>query len=340
MIKVIVVDDEVWVRKGIVKAIDWERHGLQLAGEAADGEDAYALALQLMPHIMLIDMRMPGMDGRQLLRLLKERFPQMIAIVISGYSHFEYTREAILQGAFDYVLKPIKKTELAQTLQKAAEEARRRFGISAASGLRAGDKGGDNPVDNPGSEGFAKAGFDGTTGAGGGAHSGHGWTVGPDETGRPASAALGDAAGSGAGRTTGPNRPDGSEFGCGGAVAGGVSAAEIRPHLRRRQPSIVESIVLDIMNEYDKPLALSDFARKYHINPDYLSRLFKKETGKTFSDFVTECRIGKAKELLERTNYKYFEISNLVGYEDYRHFSQVFKRSVGMTPGEYKHRTG
>jgi two-component system response regulator YesN len=263
MPKVIIVDDEIWVRKGIVKAIDWEQLGLELSGEAVDGEDAYALVLKETPHIMLMDMRMPGMDGRQLLKLLKERFPKMVTIVVSGFSHFEYTKEAIQYGAFDYVLKPIKKPELMQVLQRAVEEVKRRYGCPQFNedGQKA-DYGADT-------EGISS-----TAGAG------------------------------------------------------------------TRQPGIVESIVLDIMNQYDKPLVLSDFAKKYHMNPDYLSRLFKKETGKNFSDLVMECRIEKAKELLERTNYKYFEISCLVGYEDYRYFSQVFKKSVGMTPGEYKHQTG
>ncbi|OXM87435.1 response regulator transcription factor [Paenibacillus rigui] len=265
MPKLMIVDDEIWVRKGIVKAVDWQGLGLQPAGEAADGEAAYTQALIEKPHLMLMDMRMPGMDGRQLLRLLKEKLPDLLIIVVSGFSHFEYTREAILYGAFDYVLKPVKKTELTQVLARAIEELRRR-GIctesmeSRASGTRT-----------------------------------------REELGRESL----------------------------------LSQAAVS-----RLLSISESIVQEIVCGYDKPLALSDFAKKYHMHPDYLSRLIKKETGKNFSDLLTEYRIEKAKELLERTNYKYFEISTLVGYEDYRYFSQVFKRSVGMTPGEYKHRTG
>lgn len=257
MPRVMIVDDEIWVRKGIVKAVDWEGLGLQSAGEAADGEAAYAQALTERPHILLMDMRMPGMDGRQLLRLLKSKFPDMLIIVISGFSHFEYTREAIQYGAFDYVLKPVKKAELTQVLTRAVRELKRRGIIDALS---------DN-----------------------------------------------------ADRS-----------------AGALEAQTDAPTALLRPASITECIVQEIMSAYDKPLALSDFAKKYHLHPDYLSRLFKKETGKNFSDFLTECRMEKAKELLERTSYKYFEISTLVGYEDYRHFSQVFKKTIGMTLGEYK----
>ncbi|TDF90514.1 response regulator transcription factor [Paenibacillus piri] len=264
MPNVIIADDEIWVRKGIIKAIDWELHGLRLIGEAADGEDAYGLILKNSPDILLLDMRMPGMDGRELLRLMKERFPDVLSIVISGYSDFEYTREAIQHGAFDYVLKPVKKPELMQALERVVDELNHRNGMD-------------------GKEGKA---------------------------------------------------PDAAETGTGdnGAAASCKAGS--------RQSNIVENIVMDMMNQYDRPLSLSDFAKKYHVNADYLSRLFKKETGKNFRDLMTECRIEKAKELLERTNYKYFEISSLVGYEDYRHFSQVFKKAVGMTPSEYKHRTG
>jgi two-component system response regulator YesN len=126
MRQVMVVDDERWIRRGLIGAIPWEELGLTLAGEAEDGEDAYQLALQLKPDLMFLDMRMPGLDGRELLRLLAAELPELITIVVSGYSDFEYTKEAIRHNAFDYLLKPLKKDELHTVLGKALAELERR----------------------------------------------------------------------------------------------------------------------------------------------------------------------------------------------------------------------
>ncbi|MBW7456417.1 response regulator, partial [Paenibacillus sepulcri] len=70
MRSVMVVDDERWIRRGLIQSIPWERLGLELAGEAGDGEDAYQMALELAPDLLFLDMRMPGLDGKELLGML------------------------------------------------------------------------------------------------------------------------------------------------------------------------------------------------------------------------------------------------------------------------------
>lgn len=72
------------------------------------------------------------------------------------------------------------------------------------------------------------------------------------------------------------------------------------------------------------------------MHPDYLSRLFKKETGKNFVDYLTDHRIERAKALIVTSDLKNYEIADHVGYDDYRYFSQVFKKKTGMTIGEYR----
>ncbi|MGG4145325.1 response regulator [Paenibacillus algorifonticola] len=119
MRKVMVVDDERWIRRGLIQMIPWEELGLELACEAVDGEEGYELALRHKPDLLFLDMRMPGFDGKELLGLLAESLPDVVTIVVSGYSDFEYTKEAIRHKAFDYLLKPLKREELITVLGKA-----------------------------------------------------------------------------------------------------------------------------------------------------------------------------------------------------------------------------
>ena len=94
---------------------------------------------------------------------------------------------------------------------------------------------------------------------------------------------------------------------------------------------------LDYINEhYNQNITLNDMAEYNGISPYYLSRLFTKETGKNFVDYVNEVRIKKAKELLREDNYKYYEIAEMVGINDSHYFSKIFKKYTGITPSEYK----
>lgn len=87
---------------------------------------------------------------------------------------------------------------------------------------------------------------------------------------------------------------------------------------------------------YDQPLSLPQIAESRFLNADYVGRLFKKTTGSNFVDYLTEYRIAKATELMRYPQYKNYEIAELVGYEDYRYFSQIFKKKTGQTIGEYR----
>lgn len=126
MRRVMIVDDEKWIRRGLIQSISWNEWGLELVGEASDGAEGYEMALIKKPDLLFLDMRMPGLDGKQLLAMLSQEVPDLLTIVISGYSDFEYTKEAIRHKAFDYLLKPVKKDELAAVVEKALLELDRR----------------------------------------------------------------------------------------------------------------------------------------------------------------------------------------------------------------------
>ncbi|WNS46664.1 response regulator [Paenibacillus sp. MMS20-IR301] len=521
MRRVLIVDDEKWVRRGLIQSIGWSEYGLELAGEAENGDDAYTLALAERPDVLFLDMRMPGMDGKQLLALLSAELPELLVIVISGYSDFEYTKEAIRHKVFDYLLKPVRKEELNAVLHKACGELEQREEQQRMAAQGSGRGWFEALLDGPAAEEEA--------GAAG--------RMPPDWAGRELIACAGqsdtftepadwDAAGLLAGLREQLNRVRPFLFGNGGwdyeaAVLGGsartvvlavsarrmerddvlrvcgilqqvlkgsgcpaasagisqvkeqggklceavqeavqalkgrllgqqavileaggspaapgftypsgqermfllalqsgsstaaqqeytefhsrisletVSAgqlqrssllllyavekqlqakgadftvicgkspaayteilgarndaasvariftAELIPAVsgfynrlsEKQAGKVVEEMKQQVEAYYNQALSLQGIAQSYYMNPDYLSRMFKKATGKNFIDYLTDVRIGKAKELLKLSNYKNYEIAQMVGYEDYRYFSQIFKKKLGMTIGEYR----
>ncbi|WP_256759586.1 response regulator [Cohnella sp. WQ 127256] len=121
MYKYIVVDDEVLIRRGMLKKIRSADFGDQLlfAGEADNGEDGLELIRSVNPDIIITDMRMPEMDGKLLLQTLQQDYPDKKVIVVSGYSDYEYMKEAISAKVVGYLLKPFSRDEIRETLTKA-----------------------------------------------------------------------------------------------------------------------------------------------------------------------------------------------------------------------------
>ena len=83
-------------------------------------------------------------------------------------------------------------------------------------------------------------------------------------------------------------------------------------------------------------LSLSEIADCFHMNPSYLSRFYKQETGLNISDFIMSQRIRKAKKLLERPEFKINEIAQLSGFESSSYFSRAFRKSEGLSPQEWR----
>lgn len=105
MLKLLIVEDELLVRKGLITAIDWNSLGFEVIGDAADGQEALDIARKMHPDIVLTDVRMPKMDGIELIKVLRNEFPSTKVVVLSCYDDFEYVKEAMRLGAVDYILK-------------------------------------------------------------------------------------------------------------------------------------------------------------------------------------------------------------------------------------------
>lgn len=91
-----------------------------------------------------------------------------------------------------------------------------------------------------------------------------------------------------------------------------------------------------VTTHYNEPIYLREIAEDFYINSTYCCELFKKETGMTFTKYLTSLRIDKSKELLVNNNLTINDIARLVGYNDCYHFNKVFKKIIGIPPGQYR----
>lgn len=121
MIKVFLVEDEIIMREGIKRNIDWEKEGFSFVGEASDGELAYPMIQKTRPDILITDIKMPFMDGLELSRLVKQEIPDVKIIILSGYDDFELAQEGINIGITDYLLKPITGIKLLEAVKRVAQ---------------------------------------------------------------------------------------------------------------------------------------------------------------------------------------------------------------------------
>lgn len=114
--KILVVDDEEEIRKGIIKRIKWEELGFWVVGEAGNGIEALDLIDKTSPDLVLTDIKMPFMDGIKLAENIRDRFPTTKVVILSGFDDFEYAQVAIKLGVLRYILKPINASEMKSAL--------------------------------------------------------------------------------------------------------------------------------------------------------------------------------------------------------------------------------
>ncbi|MCX7709867.1 MAG: response regulator [Clostridia bacterium] len=108
MYKLLVVDDESMIRDGIVKGIPWQSLGYEICGEAENGLAAIGKLNECSPDVIISDIRMPQMDGIELMEYLSQKHPSIKMIILSGYSDFDYLKKSIKNNVYDYLLKPTR----------------------------------------------------------------------------------------------------------------------------------------------------------------------------------------------------------------------------------------
>ncbi|MEC0128302.1 helix-turn-helix domain-containing protein [Paenibacillus pabuli] len=118
-------------------------------------------------------------------------------------------------------------------------------------------------------------------------------------------------------------------------VIGGIIAFMLE-HRTSKKRDMISEIKEYVTAHYDEPISLAELAARFYMNPYYLSQFFKQKTGETYLNFLTHIRISKAKELLEQTDLKIYEICHKVGYSDAQHFARMFEKWTGFKPRDYR----
>ncbi len=355
--RVIIIDDEPWTRDVIKSLGQWDMLGLEVVGEASDGEYGLALIGQLKPEIILTDVRMPHLNGIDLLERLRNEGNPAKVIIISGYDDFSYTRSAFKLNANDYLLKPVKPEELNEQLRRCVEE------------LNA-----QHQSDTPGEldlEGFMnvewvndyfalrnKAGeclyADDAETLRGLFKQMHSLITEREGAAIPEKLIICiyyDLL-SGLQRfiiSSGYRIDDiyaGRETSF--VFSRGCTLDQILDHalklytaasnavsslIKTRGRVDVRKIESYIAENYLSGLTLEQTAERFYVSKEYLSKIFRSTAGESFSDYITSLKMDKAKELIRR-RVPLKEIGLMVGYTDQAHFYKAFKKYFGVTPGE------
>lgn len=251
MYDVLVVDDEHLVIDGIRRIFERYCGAFRVAALTNDGGSALELIENRRFDLLITDIRMPVMDGLELIRLAKEKQPELLVILISGYEELEYYRKAIQRGVFAYILKPINIQEFVKTVGDAQEVLARR---------------------KPG------------------------------------------------------EKEESSE----------LPAGESAPSNSSKN---IREAISYLEKNFSKHISLTDVAEQVYMHPVYFSQIFKQRVGVTFSEYLTNLRMERAKEYLSLLDYKIKDIPQMVGFYDEKHFYKVFKKYTGMTPMEYRNHT-
>ena len=121
MYKLLVADDEYWTREKIRNMLDWEAYQITFMDPAQDGEEVLQIISGDRPDILITDINMPFVNGVELVRRIKKEYPDIVVFVISGYDDFEYVKQTLMDGAINYLLKPVARIDLVSALSRALE---------------------------------------------------------------------------------------------------------------------------------------------------------------------------------------------------------------------------
>lgn len=125
MLKMIIVEDEKLEREGLVDIFDWSSMDIKIVGTACDGIEGIALAQKTKPDIVITDIKMPGMNGLDMSKKVREILPQVKIIILTGYGDFNFAKKAIGISVSAYILKPIEEDEIIETVKSIVLECKK-----------------------------------------------------------------------------------------------------------------------------------------------------------------------------------------------------------------------
>ncbi|MFD1952951.1 response regulator [Paenibacillus thailandensis] len=343
--KVMIVDDEKWNRDMVRTLVEWDRHGLELAGEAEDGDGALNAIRETGSQIVITDMRMPGMDGVRLMERIHETYPDIKTIVVSGYDDFHYLKHAIRYRAVDYLLKPIDPKELNAILSKCVSDL-------ASASVQERELPLEMSLALSTCKQLLQRHFN-ELNRGGISHA--------LEQVRKELNVRG---------ITQPSRLERVVLELQVALKETMNAnmlsEEPLPPIGRNDTVTSETAIRFVEEQYLRVLdmlaasrkfknklnleeikqyaerhfaeniTLEQMAKVFYVSKEYLSKAFKQEYGLNLTDYILRQRMEKAKEWLLDEGLSIKAVAEMAGYEDVAYFYRVFKKHYGVAPGEMR----
>lgn len=347
--KIMIVDDEKLLRNGFKNMTDWSAKGINIIGEAMNGEDALEKLKTLSPDVVITDIKMPIMDGVTLTKKIKELYPNILILVLSSHDDYDYVRDSMKNGASDYLLKAsIDIDELCDTLKRITEDSQKsplynskninsesvklNFSIDkskirnylelqqydllkeyVATILKL-----SSPIPIIYMQDilrelffFIEYSLD---------------TLGFIDKNlkerKYTNSAIVNSIGTLQEAITWFN-----------STVDEIIKFSVNHN--KKHTKIINQINTYIEENFSSSISLSNIADKFFINKNYLCDIYKAETNSTINDYITTLRIEKSKELIRDTNLTLTQISYEIGYQNTSYFNRVFRKKTGISPSEY-----
>ncbi len=361
MNRVLIVDNSPLIRSSLSKQVEQWYDCYRVAGTAANGQSALDWLERNYADICITDVRMPVMDGIELLRQIRGRYPWMVVVMVSSYDEFAYAKESIQLEAIDYILKPVDRELLYSTLEKSHDRLQQaKFNEAHKLLLQQLPSHRDmlgkwreyikttNLEDMPI---LIVDTLDMLTE----------WTeeryyllnalsmawlylLAEEMKLEQVEITLSEGIDQGFGEPLLPCEKVKFYFRvCAvrrleeGAQTFLTNARNIIEHSNRK---VIDQIKEYLTKHFMEKLDYQLLASSIMLSRNYMADLFKQETGMTIGSYLVHLRMEEAKHLLQNTMLKTYEIAHQVGYEDYDHFAKIYKKYCGFTPMEYRKRLG
>jgi two-component system response regulator YesN len=344
MYKVLIIDDDKSTRYLLKRFKKWEAHGFIIKDEAADGKEALRKLKAFPFDLIITDIEMPGLNGIEFLQELKSMKKQSCVIFLSSHSNFEYAKQGIRLGVFDYMVKPFDDHSLSETLARVKayldkeylqrtkklyyfRESERKLAACLLSGCDP-DHGLLESIFVETAEMLEKNLY---------------------KTGILLNTMLANLREKIYAANPWLEKIEDN------MLAYDLTQAQSIPELKQKfqvclnglleiikkyelhQPgSIIRRTCAYVVNHVEQDITLKMIAVEVHFSKDYIGKLFKRKTGYNFNEYVTKIKMEHAKHLIRSGAFKNYEVSEKLGYSKPDYFSRLFKKYTGYTPAEFK----
>ena len=353
-LSVLIADDEKMAREGMKAYIPWEELGMQTPDCVENGAQVLDHLRAHPVDLLIMDVRMPVMDGLETLEQINRMNADVLVIVVSAYDHFEYAQRAIRSHlVFDYILKPIKRSSFCELLKKAAEEIRGRKAPPHGAWTSARQEQVLHTFVSELQRGDTASALATVRECAAQTDAGDEMAVFELKKTLLGLCAELNLATNGAKNVSAAYIND---FDLLSSFNKCTTPDELYAYFRvlvknaepflqsgaaqrpdSKSGAVISQCIAQINAQYaDSQFSLQMLAEQMRLNTSYLSTLFKKETGIGFVRYLNTLRVERAKQLLKNMSYRTNEVALLVGVENSRYFAKIFKEMTGLSPSEYR----